>query len=146
MRGLQIWPPNSNRITFAPILATKLIGKLARWKMWNVQIVENWPNWIFYQFWQFLTKMGVKYQSVCILRPHLEFYNNLSSLSTPFVILFTFWIFGPTMLTERQSRCDRYRYWFNFAKSGTDGHQMDQIMGKTKCSAKNQDFVIFEIA
>ena len=29
----------------------------------------------------------------------------------------------------------------DFAKNATDGHQMDQIMGKTECSAKKQNFV-----
>ena len=29
----------------------------------------------------------------------------------------------------------------DFAKSGTNGHRMDQTMGKTGCSAKNHNFV-----
>ena len=32
----------------------------------------------------------------------------------------------------------------DFAKNGTHGHQMDQIMGKTKCSANNSNFSFFK--
>ena len=43
------------------------------------------------------------------------------------------------MLTgERQSRWADQDIYINFAKNGTDRHQMDQIMGKTECNAKNR--------
>ena len=34
----------------------------------------------------------------------------------------------------------------DFAKNGTDRHQMDQMMVKTECSVKNQNFVFFLMA
>ena len=34
----------------------------------------------------------------------------------------------------------------DLSKNGTNGHLMNQIMGKTECSTKNQNFGVFEIA
>ena len=50
----------------------------------------------------------------------------------------------PLMLTfipkHENFKADAADLEIDFAKNGTNGHQMDQIMGKTECSAKNQNF------
>ena len=55
--------------------------------------------------------------------------------------------FWPSYVNTKTSKSMRQiQVLIDFAKNATDGHQMDQTMGKTVCSAKNQNFGIFEMA
>ena len=56
--------------------------------------------------------------------------------SPPFPLMLTL---DQNTLTSKPMR--QIQILIDFTKNGTDGHQMDQIMGKTKCSAKNKSFV-----
>ena len=77
----QIWPQNSNRMTFDPLLA-KTNRRKCLYR-------------ICCQFWQFWAKGGgVKCYSIWIVRADLESSHHLASLRTQFDVIFTFWFFG----------------------------------------------------
>ena len=100
MRGFQIWPHNSNRIKFDPLLA-RILSKLA--KCQSIGIAVNWHSLAFSQFWgknklskifpildSLLAKSGVKCDSICILRTCMGFFHNLASFRARFDIIFIF--------------------------------------------------------
>ena len=76
MRGFQIWPQNSNLITFDPLFGQKTVE--------NRDIFKN-PS--------FLAKKGVKYYPIWILRPGLESSHHFWYLRPKIVMIFTFWFF-----------------------------------------------------
>ena len=78
MRGFQIWPQNSNRITFHPHFAQKA--------------VKNWQNT---RFSLFLTVFWSKRGTNVTLYEFLgQIWNNHSaSLRTPHDMIFSFWFF-----------------------------------------------------
>ena len=83
MRGLQIWPHNSNRTTFDPFLGQNT--------------VENWLSQVFCTcsivvFGQ----KGVKCYPIKILKPYLESTHHLGYLR-PRLLLFTHFDFLPPM-------------------------------------------------
>ena len=85
MSGFQIWPQNSNRTTFHPLLAKKLskIGK-----------IPDYAN-----FRQFLGQKRVKCYSIWILRPDLESSHHLASFRTQFDIIFGCWSFDQYVIS-----------------------------------------------
>ena len=58
--------------------------------------------------------------------------------SLPFPPLLTY---GPSTKTSLPTR--QIQILIDFTKNGTGMHQIDQIMEKTECNAKNQNFCFF---
>ena len=87
MRGFQIWPQNSNPITFDPLFGQKTVESRDFWKN---------PQKIFRDS-SFLAKKGVKFYPISILRPDSESSRQSTYHRLPFDIIFKFWIFDLPM-------------------------------------------------